>query len=473
MPKVNLNDLASLANETSAIATINLNNAAIEEGFNNTISRDGASPNTLETDLDMNSHRIYNLPLTPLSNSDVATKYYVDNTNIPGPTGATGATGATGPAGATGPTGATGATGPTGATGIQGPPGNDGTGAGDVVGPSSSTDNAVVRFDSTTGKLIQDSSATVSDTGALAITTIELGAASDTTLARASAGVVSIEGVNISTLSNTQTISNKSISLGSNTVTGTTAQFNTALSDNDFATLAGSETLTTKTINLSSNTLTGTTAQFNTALSDNDFATLAGSETLTNKTLTSPIIGTSPNASGATWTNLGAVTTIDINGGTVDGTTIGTSAAAAATVTTLTTTGNIELGNASDTTLSRSAAGVLAVEGVPLFTNIPQNSQSTAYTTVLADAQKHILHPTADNNARTFTIDSNANVAYPIGTCITFVNQINTVTIAITSDTLTLAGAGTTGSRTLAANGIATALKLTSTLWIISGTGLT
>lgn len=104
--------------------------------------------------------------------------------------------------------------------------------------------------------------------------------------------------------------------------------------------------------------------------------------------------------------------------------------------------------------------------------SIPQNSKSTAYTTVAADANKHLLHPTADNNARTFTIDSNANVPYPIGTAITFVNQINTVTIAITSDTLTLAGAGTTGSRSLAANGIATALKVSSTGWVISGTGL-
>lgn len=43
------------------------------------------------------------------------------------------------------------------------------------------------------------------------------------------------------------------------------------------------QTLTNKTINLTSNTLTGTTAQFNTALSDNNFATLAGAETLTNK----------------------------------------------------------------------------------------------------------------------------------------------------------------------------------------------
>lgn len=107
------------------------------------------------------------------------------------------------------------------------------------------------------------------------------------------------------------------------------------------------------------------------------------------------------------------------------------------------------------------------------YLNIPQNSQSAAYTTVMADRGKHILHPAADNNPRTFTIDSNANVPYPIGTTITFINEINTVTIAITSDTLTLAGAGSTGSRTLAANGIATAIKITSTKWMISGEGLT
>jgi hypothetical protein len=110
-----------------------------------------------------------------------------------------------------------------------------------------------------------------------------------------------------------------------------------------------------------------------------------------------------------------------------------------------------------------------------LFSNIPQNSKSAAYTTVLTDGQKHIFHPSADTTARTFTIDSNANVAYPIGTAITFVNQhsAGVITIAITSDTMRLAGAGTTGSRTLAADGIATALKVTSTEWLISGTGLT
>lgn len=108
------------------------------------------------------------------------------------------------------------------------------------------------------------------------------------------------------------------------------------------------------------------------------------------------------------------------------------------------------------------------------FRTIPQNSQSTAYTTVAADSGKHLLHPSGDANARTFTIDSNANVAYPVGTAITFVNETSQVlSIAITSDTLTLAGSTTTGTRSLAQNGVATAIKVTSTKWIISGTGLT
>lgn len=45
--------------------------------------------------------------------------------------------------------------------------GGGGGGSGDVVGPASSTDNAVVRFDGTTGKAIQDSLVILSDTGNL------------------------------------------------------------------------------------------------------------------------------------------------------------------------------------------------------------------------------------------------------------------------------------------------------------------
>jgi hypothetical protein len=108
------------------------------------------------------------------------------------------------------------------------------------------------------------------------------------------------------------------------------------------------------------------------------------------------------------------------------------------------------------------------------YRNIPQNSQSAAYTLVLADAGKHIFHPVGDNNARTFTIPANSSVAFPIGTAITFINMAAAnVTIAITTDTLTLSPAGTSGSRTLAQYGSATCIKITSTQWLISGSGLT
>lgn len=119
------------------------------------------------------------------------------------------------------------------------------------------------------------------------------------------------------------------------------------------------------------------------------------------------------------------------------------------------------------------ADALAALAAAPV--GIPQNAQSGAYTLVIGDANKHLLHPAADTTARIWTIPANASVAFPIGTAITFVNQnaAGVITIAITTDTMRLAGTGSSGSRTLAANGIATALKITATEWIISGTGLT
>ena len=55
-------------------------------------------------------------------------------------------------------------------------------------------------------------------------------------------------------------------------------------------TAAGTSTLTNKTIDLDANTITGTLAEFNTALQGDSFVSLTGSETLTNKTLTTPTI---------------------------------------------------------------------------------------------------------------------------------------------------------------------------------------
>jgi hypothetical protein len=100
----------------------------------------------------------------------------------------------------------------------------------------------------------------------------------------------------------------------------------------------------------------------------------------------------------------------------------------------------------------------------------PVNTQDANYTTVMGDSGKTLYH--TSGSTHTWTIDSNANVAYPIGTILTFINENGggNVTIAITADTLRWGGS--TGSRTLAANGVASAIKVTSTVWRMTGDGI-
>jgi len=188
-----------------------------------------------------------------------------------------------------------------------------------------------------------------------------------------------------------------------------------------------------------------------------------GTTSTTFANLATNVTGTLPAANGGT-----GVTSLGTGVATALGANVtGSGSIALATSPTFTTP---VLGTPTSGTLSNCTVDGTDSVG---FRNTPVNSQSAAYTLVLADNGKTILHPTTDNNARTFTIPANSSVAYPVGTVIAFVNLINTVTIAITSDTMYLAGAGTTGSRTLAVYGTATAMKVTSTSWVIAGNALT
>ena len=225
--------------------------------------------------------------------------------------------------------------------------------------------------------------------------------------------------------------------------------------------------------------------------------TLAGTETFTNKTLTSPVLGGTTISASGNIVVKPATNILEVQG---DGTSvvgqlqlnchvnshgqkIASQAHSEAATNKLTLPGGTTIGNAdavlvSDTgiqTLSNKTAGIATATSTAAslgYLGIPQSATATTATLAIGDAGKHIYVIT---NSQTITIPANATVAYPIGTTIDFIAgaSATTVTIAITTDTMYLAGTGTTGSRTLAAHGMATAVKVAATTWYISGYGLT
>jgi len=178
-------------------------------------------------------------------------------------------------------------------------------------------------------------------------------------------------------------------------------------------------------------------------------------------------IGGSPITSSGTLAVTLSGTALPVaNGGTGATTSTGSGSAVLSTSPTLTTP---VLGTPTSGTLSNCTVDGTDSVG---FRNLPQNAQTGSYTLVLADSGKHIYR--GSGSAATWTIPANSSVAYAIGTAITFINlSATSVSIAITTDTMYLSSAGTTGTRTLAQYGSATALKITSTSWLISGSGLT
>jgi hypothetical protein len=132
-----------------------------------------------------------------------------------------------------------------------------------------------------------------------------------------------------------------------------------------------------------------------------------------------------------------------------------------------------------DNTVQTTAWTGIASEGTTSTTSanvgyigMPQNPTSTSYTLVASDQGKHIYVTTA---GQTITVPANSTTAFPIGTTIAIIAgpTANPVTIAITSDTMYLGGVGSTGTRTLAAYGMATLVKVDATTWFINGSGLT
>lgn len=140
----------------------------------------------------------------------------------------------------------------------------------------------------------------------------------------------------------------------------------------------------------------------------------------------------------------------------------------------LTTTGSatvtnktLSTGNTLDAGTTISDTGTIGA-GSPGFRGVPQNAKTSAYVLALTDAGKSIPNTTGG-----WTIPANSSVAFPIGTTIVVINtSASAQTISITTDTLRWAGVGTTGSRTLAAYGMATVIKVAATEWYVAGAGL-
>ena len=104
------------------------------------------------------------------------------------------------------------------------------------------------------------------------------------------------------------------------------------------------------------------------------------------------------------------------------------------------------------------------------YRDAPQNSKTTNYTLIASDAGKSVV---MNGSSVTLTVPANADVAYAVGTDIIVINlNSSALSIAITSDTMTLVNSTTTGTRTLAQNGVATLIKVGATSWFISGAGL-
>lgn len=123
-------------------------------------------------------------------------------------------------------------------------------------------------------------------------------------------------------------------------------------------------------------------------------------------------------------------------------------------------------------TLRVNSAGT-NIEWATTDTSLAQVVVSSDYTLVLSDANKQLFHPSSDTTSRTITIPSNASVPFAIGTTITIINEASagSLVIGITSDTLQRIQSGSSAPFTLNANGMATAVKITSTKWVINGVG--
>jgi len=176
------------------------------------------------------------------------------------------------------------------------------------------------------------------------------------------------------------------------------------------------------------------------------------------------------NFSGATISNLGTVTTADINGGTVDGVTIGGASAGAGTFSSLTaTTADINGGTVDGVTIggASAAAGTFttladqdgSVRAIP-----PVGTKTSSYTLTTSDVGQYVQ------------VGSGGSIVIPDATfsegdaVSIFNNTTGSVTITCSITTAYVAGIDSDkASVALVSRGVATILFISSTVCVITG----
>jgi hypothetical protein len=187
-----------------------------------------------------------------------------------------------------------------------------------------------------------------------------------------------IEGATANDFETTLTVTDPT---GDRTITFPDASGTVAFTSDITVSASSTNTFTNKSIALSTNTVTGTLAEFNTAVSDADLVSLAGTETLTNKTLTSPTL-TTPNIGAATATSI-----------TLTDALIGTA------TTSLSTTSATVVDSWSATTYSSAKYIVQMKNGSDievLEVLVTVNSANNVYITEYADVQSNAQIGTTD-----------------------------------------------------------------------------
>ena len=327
------------------------------------------------------------------------------------------------------------------------------------------------------------------------------------------------------TETSTDTLTNKSISLSTNTLTGTLAEFNTAVSNADLASLAGTETLTNKTISGSSNTLTnidnssltnssftltddssstttislgetlkiaggsgvdttlsgdtitislesnivtetssdtltnksislttntitGTLAEFNSALSGDNFVSLTGTETLTNKTLTAPVISSITNTGTLTLpistdTLVGRATTDTLTNKTLT----------SPVISTISNSGTLTLPTSTDTLIGRATTDTLTNKTISGSSNTLTNIANTSLT----------------NSSFTLADDTSSTTTISLGETLKISGTSNEIETTISGDTITIGlpnnvtiGSNLTVGGDLTVNGTTTTINSTT-----------